>query len=233
MVFKPIEKKEKLYVRIADQINTFIQEGVFKEGDRLPAEREISAQLGVSRASVREALAVLEMMGIIEIRIGDGTYIKKQKSNFDFEVSRIKNGSAFELIEARIHIESLITKLAVERATEEDIQEIEHTNEQLRRLLNDEDKIEEFFTYGVMFHKKLAEATHNDVLVRIANSLLKHDNDSIWEHLNKRVLFTYEGRLHQLEEHEGILEAIKHKDFQKAEEMMSHHLNHLTEMFYE
>lgn len=61
------------------------------------------------------------MMGIIEIRIGDGTYIKIQKSSFDFEVSKIKNGSAFELIEARIHIESLITKLAVERATEGDI----------------------------------------------------------------------------------------------------------------
>ncbi|MCM3714791.1 FadR/GntR family transcriptional regulator [Halalkalibacter oceani] len=233
MFFKPIEKKEKLYVKIADQINKAIQEGNFKIGDKLPAEREISAQLGVSRASVREALAVLEIMNIIEIRVGDGSYIKNKASNFDFEIKKMKNSSAYELIEARIHIETLVTKLAIERATEQDIADIEHTVVEMRRLINDEDQLEEFFKYGAMFHTKIAEATHNEILTQIATSLLEQSNHPLWGHLNMKAILNYEVRLHQLQEHEGILEAMKQKDMEKAEEMMAHHLEHLTNLIFD
>ncbi|MDQ0221190.1 FadR family transcriptional regulator [Peribacillus cavernae] len=233
MIFSPIEKKEKLYVKIAEQINNAIQNKKFKAGDRLPAEREISSQLGVSRTSVREALAVLEMMDIIEIKIGDGSYIKKYAPDFQFEIKKIKNNSAFELIEVRIHIESIITKLAIERASEKDILEIEYTNQHLKTIIHDDEKIDEFFTYGVMFHKKLAKATHNDILIQIVNSLFEQNDHPLWQHLNKKAIKSYEARSHQLKEHEAIVTSIKNKDYKVAEELMTHHLEHLTAMLYD
>lgn len=230
MILEPIGKKEKLYVTIAKQLNQAIDNKVYIAGDKLPTERELSAQLGVSRASVREALAVLEIMNVIEVKVGDGSYVRQRSSDFELE---IKNNSVSELIEARSYIESLIVKLAIERATDQDIVNLEATNEGLRKTINDEKRIAEFFAFGVDFHKKLAEATHNDVLVKIATSLFEQDSHPLWQHLNMKVLLSYEARRHQLEEHEGILHAIVAKDHEKAEQMIRHHIEHLQNMFYE
>ncbi|MDN7241696.1 FadR/GntR family transcriptional regulator [Planococcus sp. N028] len=230
MSLEPIGKKEKLYVKIAQQINNAIEKKMYNPGDKLPTERELSAQLNVSRASIREALAVLEIMNVIEVRVGDGSYVMQRTSNFQFET---KDSSVFELIEVRVYIESLIVKLAIERATDQNIRDIEATNEGLRKALNNEERIDEFFSYGVAFHKKLAEATQNDVLIQIANSLFEQETHPLWRHLNMKVLLSYEAREHQLHEHEGILNAIKNKDQEKAEELMKHHIEHLKNMFYE
>lgn len=229
MTLEPIEKKEKLYVRIAKQLNNAIENEIYKPGDKLPTERELSSQLNVSRASVREALAVLEITNVIEIKVGDGSYVKQRSSNFQFDT---KSSSAFELIEVRIYLESLITKLAIERATEKNIKEIEETNEGLRKYINNEEQLDEFFAYGIAFHKKLAEATHNDILIQIANGLFEQDTHPLWKHLNMKVLLSYEAREHQLLEHEGILSAIKTKDHKKGEDLMKYHLHHLENMFY-
>lgn len=230
MALEPLGKKEKLYVKIAKQLNSAIESGLYKPGEKLPTERELSSQLAVSRASVREALAVLEIMNVIEIKVGDGSYVKQKTSNFQFEA---KSNSAFELLEVRMYIESLITKLAIERATDQNIKEIEATNEGLKKYIKDPENLDKFFEYGIAFHKKLAEATQNEVLSQIANNLFEQDTHPLWQHLNMKVLLSYEARLHQLEEHEGILEAIKTKNYKKAEELMQHHLEHLKNMFYE
>ncbi|PSL40717.1 GntR family uxuAB operon transcriptional repressor [Planomicrobium soli] len=227
---EPIGKKEKLYVKIAQQINNAIESDMYKPGDKLPTERELASQLNVSRASIREALAVLEIMNVIDVKVGDGSYVKQRTSNFQFET---KDSSVFELIEVRMYIESVIVKLAIERATEQNIKAIEATNEGLRQTIKNQERIDDFFRYGVAFHKKLAEATQNDVLIQIANSLFEQDAHPLWRHLNMKVLLSYEAREHQLHEHEGILAAIKTKDQKKAEELMKHHIEHLKNMFYE
>lgn len=230
MELTPVNKKEKLYVTIAKQLNQAIENGIYKPGDKLPTERELANKLEVSRTSVREALAVLEITNVIEVKVGDGSYVRHRTPNINFET---KNSSIHELIEVRSYIETLIVKLAIERATEQNIKEIEATNEGLRQTIDDENRINDFFDFGVDFHKKLAEAAQNDVLLQIASGLFEQDTHPLWRHLNMKVLLNYEARLHQLQEHEGILEAIKEKDLKKAEKLMEHHIEHLKNLFYE
>lgn len=229
MVFQNIKKTEKLYVRIAEEINNSIINGVFAEGEKLPPERELASQFGVSRPSIREALAVLEILGVVDIKVGDGSYVKKKEKNFNIELNKIKDTSPFELIEARYHIESIITELAIDRATEQNITVIQETIDLMKELNNEED-LEEFFEQGVRFHRELARSTQNEILFKIAESLVHHDIHPLWKMLNKKALFSEEARLHQIKEHEEILEAIKTKDKDKVKQAMLHHLNHLEDL---
>ena len=76
MVFKPIQQ-QKIYEKIVDQIRSMVSSGMLKPGDKLPAERVLAESLNVSRASVREALSALQLMGLVEIKPGEGTFIKQ------------------------------------------------------------------------------------------------------------------------------------------------------------
>ncbi|MDD2422403.1 MAG: GntR family transcriptional regulator, partial [Heliobacteriaceae bacterium] len=76
MEFKPI-KTRKIYEEIVEQLRALIAKGNLMPGDKLPSERELSERLGVSRASVREALTALEVMGILDVRPGDGTFVRE------------------------------------------------------------------------------------------------------------------------------------------------------------
>jgi DNA-binding FadR family transcriptional regulator len=228
MVFKNIKRPEKLYVRIAEQINALILNGTFKPGVKLPAEREIAEQLGVSRPSVREALAVLEILGVIDIRVGDGSYVKDNASNFKLEANELKNSAPFELLEARLLVEPFIVELAVERATDFHIAVLQETTELMRKHISD--NLDEFFAQGVRFHRELAFAINNEVLAKIAENLVHPEVHPLWKLLNQKALASMESRLHQILEHEEIILAIKTRDKERAKKAMSHHLNHLEDL---
>ncbi|MCZ8516302.1 FadR/GntR family transcriptional regulator [Paenibacillus filicis] len=228
MVFQNIKKPDKLYVRIAEQINSFIVDGTFKSGDKLPPEREIAERFGVSRPSVREALAVLEIMGVIDIRVGDGTYIKKKTSNFNLEVDSLKDSSTFELIEARQLIESLIIELAIDRATEEQIAILQETAIIMRNCIDT--NMNEFYEQGVRFHKELAIATNNEVFAKISENLVHPVANPLYWLLHQKALNSKDARMHQILEHEEIIEAIKTKDKDRAKKALEHHLCHIEEL---
>lgn len=227
MPLKSLQRSEKLYIRIAEEINHSIINGDFSPGEKLPPEREISSQLGASRASVREALAVLEMLGVVEIKVGDGSYVKKERNNFRLDIEEIKKSSPFELIEARYLIESIIVELAIDRATDKHIKVLEKNVNDLKEIVDDDEKNDRFFKLGVQFHKEIALITNNDVLIKISEGLVQEDTHPLWKHLNQKVLLSKDARVHQIQEHEEVLEAIKSKDKEKAKNAMLHHLKHL------
>ena len=109
--------------------------GVWSEGEKIPAERELCQTLGVGRASLREALKALEIMGMIETRLGDGTYVCKRTEFFSrpllWAIAGSSEADARELIEARTLIEVELAGLAAERATTENLRQI---GEQLRNM---------------------------------------------------------------------------------------------------
>ena len=84
MGFKPI-KTRRIYEEIVDQLKMMIIQGNLKPGDKLPSERELSEQLGVSRSSVREALSALEAMSILDIRSGEGTFVRETSQSATIE----------------------------------------------------------------------------------------------------------------------------------------------------
>lgn len=126
MPIQAIEPK-RLYRQIAEQLRQLMASGEFQVGTRLPAERDLAIQLGVSRPSVREALIALEVEGIIEVRTGSGIYVKQAQRS----VTQAPGASdtpadwgPLEVMSARILVESEVAALAAQNASKTDLKTI-------------------------------------------------------------------------------------------------------------
>jgi GntR family transcriptional regulator, transcriptional repressor for pyruvate dehydrogenase complex len=230
LVLGKVKKSDKLYVRIAEHINSKISDGTFKVGDRLPAERDIAEQMSVSRASVREALAILEVLGVVEIKVGDGSYVRKKMEDFRFELNKVKNFSLYELIEARAYIEGMIVEIAVEKATEEDIRKLQNNISEMESIVDDDHQVDRFFELGMAFHEELAKIVHNEVITNIVNTLINQNLSTTWKLLNRKILSVREAREHQIEEHQIVFQAIKERDKETARKAIQMHLHHLEDL---
>ncbi|MEH7117046.1 FadR/GntR family transcriptional regulator [Neobacillus vireti] len=167
--FEPI-KKDSLVVELTKRLLDYIFSGSIQPGEKLPTERQLQDALNVGRSSIREAIKVLNVLGIIEVRQGDGTYLKKLDSGFLLESIEwgllLGERNLIDIIEARKVIEVSIVKLAAERGTEEEIKELWTILESLK-----ESSTEEFVEIDVAFHLKLAEMARNTVFRSIFLSI--------------------------------------------------------------
>ena len=223
MILKPI-KTRKIYEQIVDQIGQLVAEGQLKPGDRLPSERELVERFQVSRASIREAISALEMMGLIEVRSGEGTYIRQ--INMDSVVAPlawmlfIDKDTVQELYEARKILEVQAAGLAAERAEEEEIQDLFKVLEVMQRDLKMH-RLGEDSDYN--FHYAVARATHNKILIRLMNTI----SDTMRKTLKTSLSRLYEDRNtpeRLYKEHYSIYEAIKNHDVENAQKRMLDHL---------
>jgi len=127
-VFEQVQH-QKFYMQIARQIKHSIRDGYFKVGEMLPSERALAEQFGASRASIREALSALEMLGFIESRSGKGNFVKAdvQEGSIDSELLRalLQGHDPFEIFEARVEIEPRLAGLAAERIDKNEVSELE------------------------------------------------------------------------------------------------------------
>ena len=139
--------------------------GIWKEGEKIPAERELCQSLGVGRASLREALKALEIMGMIETRLGDGTYVCKRSDFLSrpllWAIASYSEADARELVEARLLIEVEMAGLAAERRTAQDLEKIE---EQLQRMEVSRKSPIDFVMADVDFHLAIGQAASNRIL---------------------------------------------------------------------
>jgi GntR family transcriptional regulator, transcriptional repressor for pyruvate dehydrogenase complex len=149
---------------------THLIRGDWAPGERIPPERELCQQLGVGRASLREALKALEIIGMIETRLGDGTYVC-QRSEFLsrpllWAITSSSEAEVQELVEARKLIEVELAGLAAERATPSDLRQIGVHLDQMESSIGDMDQ---FQRSDIAFHLAIAQASHNRILM---NALL-------------------------------------------------------------
>ena len=154
----PVQMVEnrRLYRQIADQIESLIGAGEFAPGDRLPPERDLAAKLGVSRATVREAMIALEIGGLVDIRIGSGIYVTATRKT---EAVKDDPGPGpFELIDASRAIESGTAALAAVNATGEELDAIAENLVAMRAEHNSQANSWEA---DRLFHLNIARATHN------------------------------------------------------------------------
>jgi len=140
MEFRPIRPR-KIYEEIVEQIKDLMAEGDLKPGDKLLSERELAERLQVSRASVREALRALEMMGFVEIRTGEGTFVREACSDAIIQplamFISIERGNFFEIYEVRKIFETAAARLAAERATSDELQKIAEALRQMEENMAD------------------------------------------------------------------------------------------------
>ncbi len=236
MDFRKIEPK-KLYLQIAEQIMERIGDGRLPIGSKLPSERDMATQMGVSRPSIREALIALELLGVVEIRIGQGTFVVGKPASLK-TLGSSRMVLPFDLLEARAAIESNVAVLVARKWQDGTIDErafkkTYKITEQMKRILADDDRVEEFYGLGLGFHKALAEASSNEVLSEVVGSLVEATNHPLWALINKKILEDRSAREDQIREHEVVLDAIQRGDGEAASRAMRHHIEELAELVLE
>jgi DNA-binding FadR family transcriptional regulator len=169
MNFAPI-KTRRVFEEVIDQFREQVRSGVLKPGDKLPAERELARQFQVSRNAIREALRTLEVAGFIELQKGakGGAFVREIDSRLiaDSMLDLLHLGriTLEHLTEARLWIESIVTRVACQRATEQDFAALE-ANIDLGVELLKAGRLEEKVAVNIDFHNILARATKNPVLI--------------------------------------------------------------------
>ena len=196
-------------------------DGKLEQGDKLPGETELSLQFGVSRASVREALSILESHGIVERHKNGGTFLCKlclEKILEEIDLPRKPDAEMFEeLYEARKLIEINTAELACTRADEFDFSKMEKTIEMMQESLETGDSGIEA---DILFHQCIAAATKNTVLAGIIQSM----GNMLKE--RRKVTLMYQGRLEAcLEEHRNIYHAIRERDVTRCTALLEEHFN--------
>ena len=164
--------RDALPDQIAARLIDLITERQLKAGDRLPPERELAATMGVSRSSLREALRALAMLGVAEMRQGDGTYLTNLQPGSLMRsvglVLAMSDSGLEELFEARKLVEPGLAKLAAERISDEDAAELAHCAAGTHEVLQDP---EAFMWADIELHAKIARAACNAVLERLLESI--------------------------------------------------------------
>jgi GntR family transcriptional regulator, transcriptional repressor for pyruvate dehydrogenase complex len=226
MEFSPIKTK-RLYEEIVEQIKQLITEGKLKPGDKLLGERELADQFQVSRASVREAIRTLEMLGVIDIRPGGGTFVRGSGAD---DIIRplamflaVERSSILDMFELRRVFETATAGLAAERASAEEIDQIHSLLMDMQERLNvqDPEKGQEF---DAAFHYAVAEATHNTLLIKlfktVSEEFVKANSAA------RRRLYHDSAQNAQriIDQHSEIFEAIRSHSPQAASKAMLEHL---------
>jgi DNA-binding FadR family transcriptional regulator len=231
MPFQSIEPR-RLYRQIADQIRALIGSGEFPAGSRLPSERDLAKQLGVSRPSVREALIALEVEGLVEVRIGSGIYALEQAgkpitATGDSAEPVEAEAGPFELLRARYVIESECAALAAKTAKKPQVQAIEAALEQMKGEIH---TAQQPLGGDRLFHLRIAEATGNGALVAVVKMLWEERTGPLYqqleEHYDSPALWAS-----AMAEHRAVLKAIAARDSAAARTAMQRHLNHAYKRF--
>jgi GntR family transcriptional repressor for pyruvate dehydrogenase complex len=213
-------KSTRIYEEIVRQIRQMIGEGRLNSGDRLPPERDLAEKFVVSRTSVREALRTLESLGLVEIRPGEGTFVRRVSVESLVQplaaVVASHREAIGELFEARRLLEPMIAALAATRATPEERHEME-------RILDEQSKEVAAGGTGIaqdaQFHAALGAAAHNRAITRIVNAIMDLLAQSREESLNTPGRPT---RSH--EDHRRVLHAVAQRDAAAARQAMEDHL---------
>lgn len=223
-MFKPISQT-RVAQRVVEQIVELVRSGRLKPGDRLPGENQLAMEFRVSRPCVREALRILEAVGIVEVQRGKGCYVLGSPDGIDSGAlwrSWLSSfqGEVLALLEVREAVEAKVAALAAERASQSHLDELQAVVSrgwelwEAGRLGPDE-----AYALDLRFHEILARASGNPFLLRLSTSVggaLEAD---------RRATMDIPNRIRSsLEDHAAILEAVKRKDGAGAAEKMIVHI---------
>lgn len=213
--------------QVLQQLKQYIVSGSVLPGEKLPSERELAERLGIGRTSVREALKVLEAVGVIESRVGDGTFIT---ANVGASIGRAIGlslltwgGAIVEILEARRMIESEAAHVAAERATVDDLAAIAAELEAMACATN----FHAYLKADMQFHRAVGQATHNTIITRIINNLLDLLEEVLREAHGDQLMTSAEGN----STHHAVFAALQARDPTGAATAMAQHIAFATELW--
>ena len=223
--FEPIDlsAREPLTSEITRRLLDYILSGAISAGERMPSERKLAEALGVGRSIVRQALKSLTLLGLLEVRQGDGTYLRRTDAPFlpvAIEWGLLLGAKhATDLVEARHYLEVVLAGLAAERREDAALEEMRQAAAVMTATVDPD----EFIAADLAFHKAMAEAAGNQTLLQIMTSI-------------RTLLQVWIGRVvHKspepgatASEHNAILRAIEDRDVSSARNAMEGHMAHAT-----
>lgn len=218
-------RSQSLSEQAADEILDMITvKKKFKVGDKLPNENELSALLNVSRTTLREAIKMLVLQDIVEIKRGKGTFVKSDEvDNFTLGNLKGSNSDLADLLEMRLIIEPMAAYYATKRASDNEIEKILNYGEIIeKKIQNDEDRTEA----EQLFHNAIAKASRNSFMKELVPIISKAINESVI--LSKQ----YEKATElTLKDHKMIMDFMKDRNAEGVKTAMSLHIIHTIDSF--
>jgi GntR family transcriptional repressor for pyruvate dehydrogenase complex len=221
-------KVQRLYLQVARQLQDLIGAGTFAAGSRLPSERDLAAQFGVSRPTIREAMIALEIAGLVDVRSGSGVYVTDAPPRSPV-LDDSEDPGPFEILEARKVIEAETCALAAARINDEQLAQLAALLEAMaeeNRQASSTERADE------TFHCLIAQAAGNSALSASVHWLWQLRNESpISTYFHERV--REEGDRPILADHQAILDALRSRDAAASREAMKAHLQRVIDHLLE
>ena len=225
----------KVSDKVVQDLRTLVEKNQMQVGDRLPAERKLCEQLGVSRSSLREAIQQLTSQGMLVSKVGAGTFLQQLPTNWSQYqiVQPLSNlidedpAYRFDVQEARMVLEGGTAWYAAQRATAEDLQKIRACYEQIVhfQILGDDDQAA---IADAKFHLAIAEASHNLVLIQMMRGLFDLLQYNVV--LGRRKVYTEAHRFDQLhDQHFQVMDAIERQDPEAARTAVCGHIEFVVQ----
>ena len=227
-LFQGVEiTRERLYEQVAGRIQDFIVQGGLMPGDRLPPERELARQLGVSRTVIREAIKALQERGLVRVLTGSGTYVSRVAPDVVAQsislFMRAHPCPFSDLLEIRRLLEVEIAGLAAERGGEEDLRVLESALQEMEEasphVRESAEGLERFVQADMLFHQALARATKNSLLP----ILLMPITDLLLE-FRRRASMPAGAPESAIRFHRAILDRMRQHDGAGCQEIMREHM---------
>lgn len=213
-------ERKNLYEQIADSLETSILE-CQEESVKLPTENELAIKFGVSRAVIRESLNILRERGLIVTKVGEGTYTEKPNKEFLYKVFerliKVNNVSDSDVNAIRLILECGGARLAAERLTPEFISSLE---DNLERMKNASDNLEERVNIDIEFHDLIAKQSGNDLLVIFIESI----NGLVLDYITRRLRQRPDGHSDGIMWHSKLIDLFKNGNPSEVESGMRQHL---------
>jgi GntR family transcriptional regulator, transcriptional repressor for pyruvate dehydrogenase complex len=216
---------QDLTVKLIARIKGLISTGVLVPCCKFPPERELATRFGVSRPSIRQALKVLEIMGVISQRVGDGTYLNENASeilNEPMEFLILMDGiSIHELVELRSILEPELAALAAERATAQDLRGLDRS---IKEMEDSRHNLAKSIEADLSFHRGIFQAAGN----RACSRILAFIHRSVWQSLTITSQLVEAQR--PLAGHKAIYNAIYQRDAEEARRQMTEHMRRARQL---
>src|SRR5258707_5191902 len=222
----PVVQSHRIYMQIAEVLEERIRSGAFPPGSYLSPERDLAAQMRVSRTSVREALIALEVKGLVAIRVGDGVQVCETRGNPASEL--VGERSALEQLQARSLIEGEIAALAAKNASPEQLEALDATLGAMHHALSDPVR---FLDADHAFHVAIAMASGNQVLVDQLEHLWALRYQPTFRKFEEHFSNDRKERTAVLKDHRSIAAAIRSGKPAEARAALKQHLKRVQDIF--
>lgn len=218
-------KAKRRYYEIGLQIEELLYSGTFKAGERLPSERELSERFSSSRATIREAIIMLELKGLVVVKQGAGIFFIDSPGKItQHSVIPYNDVGPFELLQARQIIESNIAAFAASQIKINELRELKRVLDmQVKELNGDSEKFEEL---DRRFHCLIAESTQNRVLINQASEMWRNVRieNPLWKALNNKYLHEPALKENWVQDHKTIFMALQRKSPEEAKNAVWQHI---------